>query len=253
MTNYTLKARFFCVAGERQSWKMWSRFAKPLAVALSIYAAAGASVATAQQRPQVATRIDSLRAARDGVPQTFPALITLTSGKQVRAYLPSYTTCFVERIQCYDTAPDRIPRPPLRALEVNRVKAMTVDGHQYESLYLKGKPLGLLAENLAGPGPMQLFGYAKTKNDMLIPIPLGPIPIWVSTGTHDKYYWYLRTNPAEELREVPRGGSEFAKSMSVLFAGDAGLAARVKQQEKDARFENLPDLVRAYNAQSAAK
>ncbi|WP_310396115.1 hypothetical protein [Hymenobacter sp.] len=227
---------------------------------VALRAAAGAGVCMAlgtavqaQQRPRVATRIDSLRAARDGTPTYFPAQVTLTSGKQVRAYLPSYTTCFLERVECYETSPEHLPRPALKALDVARVKEMTVDGHRYESLSLKGKPLGLLAENLTAPGPVELFGYAKTKNDMLIPIPLPVGAVFVSTGTHEKYYWYVRPSPGAALREVPRGGGDFAKTMSVFFAADDALAARVRQQEKGARVENMPELVRAYNAHSGGK
>ena len=195
----------------------------------------------------------SLRAARDGTPTYFPALITFTSGKRVQTYLPGYTTCFLERVECCETSPERLPRPPLKALNMDRVREMTVDGHRFESLYFRGKPLGLLAENLAGPGPVELFGYAKTKHDMLIPIPLPGVVVVVATGTHEKYYWYVRTGPGGALQEVSRGNGEFAKSMSAFFAADAALAARIRQQEKDARFENLPELVRAYNAHAASK
>ena len=203
--------------------------------------------AQAQRPPRVATRIDSLRAARDGAPNYFPAQVTFTSGKQVQAYLLTYSTCFLGRVECYDTSPERLPRPALKALDVDRVKEMTVDGHRYESLYLKGKPLGLLAENLAPPGPVELFGYAKTKNDMLIPIPLPGIVFVVSTGTHEKYYWYVRHGPGTALREVPRGGGDFAKEMGAFFAAVPDLAARVGQKDKGARFEDVPALVQAYN------
>ena len=228
------------------------RLTKLQAALIGSFCVALGTAAHAQRPERAASRVDSLRAARDGKPTYFPAVLTFVSGKQMPAFLPAYTTCFVERVSCYDASPERIPPPSLKSLDVNRLVAMTVDGHRYESLYLNGKPLGLLAENLAPPGPIELFGYAKTKNDMLIPIPL-VIPIWVSTGTHDKYYWYLRAAPGAALREVPRGGGEFAKVMGEVFAAAPDLAARVRRQEKGARFDELPSLVFAYNTHTTIK
>ncbi|RYU81091.1 hypothetical protein EWM57_07570 [Hymenobacter persicinus] len=209
------------------------------------------TLAHAQTPAPVATRVDSLRAARRGTPEFYPAQLTFTNGRQVQAFLPGYATCFLDRVECYETSPDRIPPPPLKAVAVERLRALSVDGHHYESLVLKGKPLGLLAENLGTPGPVELFGYAKTKNDMLIPVPLA-MPLLISTGTHEKYYWYVRTRGGE-LREVPRGDGEFAKEMSTFFAANPNLAARIREKEKGARVEDMRQLVQTYNDQQRGK
>lgn len=213
-----------------------------------------ASAALAQTPARTATRVDSLRAARHGVPPYVSAVFTFTTGKQVNGFL--YTglglpTCFLDQVSCYETSPDQIPTPPIKAVSVERLRGMTTEGHRYESLYLKGKPLGLLAENLAAAGPLQIFGYAKTKNDMLIPIPLPVGAFVVSTGTHDKYYWYVRM-AAGELLELPRGQKAFVQVMSQLCQKAPALVAELQRspdaQKPRYRFDNAPDLVREYNA-----
>lgn len=72
-------------------------------------------------------------------------------------------------------------------------------------------------------------------------------------GTHEKYFWYVRTGLGTELREVPRGGGEFADVMSAFFAANPALAARVRQREEGARFENTVELACAYNMRATAK
>ena len=177
----------------------------------------GALAPVRAQRPaRVATRIDSLRAARNAKIEYVSVLFTFVSGKQVRGYVDAYSTCLLDQVACYELPPDRLPPPPLKAIGIERLKSMTVDGHTLEALYMKGKPMKILAENLAAPGPLQIFGYAKTKNDMLVPIPLpGPFGsgMWISTGTHEKYYWYVRV-AGGELQELPRGHKAFVETMS---------------------------------------
>jgi hypothetical protein len=214
-----------------------------------------ASATQAQTPARIATRIDSLQAARHGVPPHVPAVFTFTTGKRVNGFL--YTglgmpTCFLDQVNCYETSPEQIPTPPIKAVSVERLKYMTTEGHQYESLYLKGKPLRLLAENLVSAGPIELFGYAKTKNDMLVPIPLLAGVLVVSTGTHDKFYWYARTKDGA-LFEVPRGDKEFAKVMSAFFSSNVPLAQHIQQQEKGARFQDMVTLVNSFNANPTAK
>ena len=208
----------------------------------------------AQRPARVATHVDSLRAARDGKPVYVEVLFTFASGKQVRGYVDSYTTCLLDRVECYELPPDRLPKPPLKAIGIERLKQMTVDGHTLEALYMKGKPLKILAENLAAPGPMQIFGYSKTKNDILIPIPL-PIggAVFISTGTHDKYYWYVRTNGGE-LQELPRSQKEFVKRMSELCSKAPALVAELHpvpgtdaDRKPHYRVDNAPELVSKYN------
>jgi hypothetical protein len=219
------------------------------------------SFAAQAQRPErVATRIDSLRAARYGQPTYFAAQFTLTSGKQVRGYVDNYTTCLLDQVQCYEVPPDRLPKPKLKVIGIERLQRMTVDGHTLEALYIKGKPMKILAENMAAPGPMQIFGYAKTKNDMLIPIPL-PIggAAFISTGTHEKYYWYVRP-VGGELREVPRGQKEFVEFMSKLCAQAPALVAerhpaRGTEGARKPRYQvdNAPELLSQYNAAVAGQ
>ncbi|WP_426058255.1 hypothetical protein [Hymenobacter sp. B1770] len=130
-----------------------------------------------------------------------------------------------------------------------------MDGHTLEALYMRGKPLKVLAENLATPGPMEIFGYAKTKNDMLIPIPLLPAgALLISTGTHEKYYWYVRT-AGSELQEVPRGHKAFVEFMGKMCGKAPALAAELQQLAKGSgdtkpryRLDNAPELVSQYNA-----
>ncbi|MBO0360397.1 hypothetical protein J0X19_20720 [Hymenobacter sp. BT186] len=226
----------------------------PIAFAVGL-ALTLASAAQAQTPARVATRVDSLRAARYGTPSSVPAVFTFTTGKQVPAFLAydlPLPTCFLDQVACYETSPERIPPPPAKALSVERLKGMSVNGHHYEALYLKGKPLGLLAENLVAAGPVELFGYAKTKNDMLVPIPLPVGALIVSTGTHDKYYWYVRTQGGP-LLEVPRGDNEFAKVMSAYFGANTALSARIQLKEKGARFNDMVELANTFNGQPVMK
>mgnify|MGYP006899137784 CR=1 FL=1 len=228
---------------------MYFRFPALLAGALSLCQ----PTATAQTAPRPATRIDSLRAVLKGTPVYVPATFTFRSGKQVRSYVEQYQHFYVDRIPCYESSPAQIPPPPLKAVSIDRLKGMTVDGHQLETLYLKGKPLRVMTENMAAPGPLEIFGYAITKNNMPIPIPLpGPMPLLIPTGTHDKYYWYVR-QAGGELQEVPRSGKQFAEFMSKAFAAQPALAARIQQRSKGAEFDDMPELVKEYNEHIAAK
>jgi hypothetical protein len=203
----------------------------------------------------MATRVDSLRAARDGKPVYSTALFTFVSGKQVRGYVDGYNTCLLDQVECYELPPDRLPTPPVKAISIERLKSMSVDGHTLESLFMRGKPMKVLAENLATPGPMEIFGYAKTKHDMLVPIPLpGGGGIFVSTGTHEKYYWYVRTGGGE-LQELPRGQKAFVELMSKLCSKAPALAAELQQSAKASgankpryRIDNAPELVSQYNS-----
>lgn len=216
---------------------------------------AGTRPALAQQsRP--ATRVDSLRAVRDGKPTYFTALFTLASGKQVSGYVKEYSTCLLDRVECYEVPPDRLPPPAVKAISIERLRSLSVDGHTLEALSIKNKPLGILAENLASPGPLQIFGYAKTKNDMLVPIPIGPPTLFISTGTHEKYYWYVR-QAGGELREVPRDQKDFVKMMSQLCASAPALVSELQrppagptkaERQPRYRVDNAPELVSAYNA-----
>ncbi|WP_375416881.1 hypothetical protein [uncultured Hymenobacter sp.] len=214
------------------------------------------TAALAQRPARAATRLDSLRAARDGAPTFFPALFTLSSGKQVRGYVKEYSTCLLERVACYELPPDRLPPPPVKAISIERLRSLSVDGHTLEALSIKGKPLGILAENLASPGPLQIYGYAKTKNDMLLPIPIGPPTIFVSTGTHEKYYWFVR-QVGGELQEVPRDQKGFVKLMSQLCAPVPALVTELQrppagptkaERQPRYRVDNAPELISAYNA-----
>jgi hypothetical protein len=210
--------------------------------------------AHAQRTERAATRIDSLRAARDGKPTYFPAQFTFASGKQVQGYVDTYSTCLLDQVACYEVPPDRLPPPAIKAISIERLQRMSVDGHTLEALYLRGKPLRILAENLAAPGPMQIFGYAKTKNDMLIPIPMPVGALVVSTGTHEKYYWYVRLSGGE-LQEVPRGQKDFVAFMGKLCDKVPALVAELRRPPNKAagdrepryRVDNAPELVSQYN------
>jgi hypothetical protein len=210
------------------------------------------TAATAQSASRPATRIDSLRAARQGTPVYVPATFTFRSGKQVGSYVEQYQRFYVDRIPCYESSPEQIPPPPLKAVSIDRLKGMTVEGHQLETLYVKGKPLRVMTENMAAPGPLEIFGYAITKSNMPIPIPLPGSVLVIPTGTHDKYYWYVR-QAGGELQEVPRSDKAFAEFMAKAFAKHPALAARVQQRSKDAGFGNMPELVKEYNAHLTAK
>lgn len=230
----------------------WRQF-NLLLVGGGLLGAAGPAVA---QPSRPATHVDSVRAARDGQPTYFPALITFVSGKQVHGYLDSYTTCQLDRVECYEVPPDRLPRPTAKAISIERLKSISVDGHLLEALYQNGKPLKMLAENLAAPGPLQIFGYAKTKNNIPIPIPLGPTPILISTGTHEKYYWYVRS-VGGELQEVPRDQKGFVKLMSQICAQAPTLVADLQRpptgpskadRQPRYRVDNAPELINRHNA-----
>lgn len=214
------------------------------------------STTYAQRSERVAARVDSLRTARGGKPAFFAAQFTFTSGKQVRGYIDGYSTCLLDQVECYEAAPDHLPKP--KPIGIERLQRMTVDGHTL-ALAVHGKSMKILAENMATPGPMQIFGYAKTKNDLLIPIPLPVGAGFVSTGTHDKHYWYVRT-AGGELQEVPRGHKEFVEFMSKLCAKAPALVAelhpeRGTEAHRKPRYQidNAPELVSRYNAAVAGQ
>lgn len=188
-----------------------------------------------------------MRASRKGTPVYVPAQFTFRNGKQVRSYVEQYQRFYVDRIPCYETSPAQIPPPPLKALSIDRLTSMTVDGHQLETLYVKGKPLRVMTENMAAPGPLEIFGYIITKNNMPVPIPLPGFAVFIPTGTHDKYYWYIRQGGGE-LQEVPRGGKQFAALIATAFARYPALAARIGQRATGAEFKNMSELVKEYNA-----
>lgn len=199
-----------------------------------------------------ATRIDSLRAGRDGKVAYFPALFTFRTGKQVRGYVTDYAPFLFERVTCYEMPPDQLPPPPAKALSIERLTAMTVDGHMLQALDMNGKPLKMLAENMTPGGSLQTFGYAITKADMYIPVPiLGMGGALVPVGSHEKYFWYVQMK-GQTLREVPRGDKAFAALMAEAFADYPALATRVQQRTAGSQFKDMPALVKDYNAHFAA-
>ena len=213
----------------------------------------GAVRPTHAQKPvRVATRVDSLRAARNA-PITFvPVVFTMVSGKQVRGYVTGYDLFTHDKVLCYELPPNELPPPPIKEMAVERIRTMQVEGHTLDALSKNGKPLGMLAENMTPAAGAKTYGYFITKADMYIPIPLpGGGGRLIPVGSHDKYSWFVR--PAGgELQEVPRSDKAFARLMAAAFADYPALAARVQQQAPDAGYKNMPTLVREYNAHFAA-
>ena len=231
-----------------------SRLRALLALLIGGCGVAGSFAGQAQSRP--ATRVDSVRALRDGPPDYVTAELTFADGQHRVAYLPNaYRTCFVGQLACYDRSPLSIPRPPLKTLPVARLREMTVEGHRYEVLFRKGKSLDILAENLTAAGPVSLYGYSEVRGNIPIPIPMGGVggTLFVPTGTHQKYYWYLRPDSGADILLVPRQRRAFARALRPVFARDPELAARVARKEKGARVENLAELVRSFNERVKAK
>lgn len=225
------------------------------------------SLLYAQKALPVATHIDSLRAARSAKIEYEPAILTFVSGKRVKAWLSftaefdigsigGYITCFRDRVACYETDPEALPRPTPKAVSVERLMLMEVDGpqqkHRYELLKRRGKSMGILAENLAQPGPMELFGYAETKNDMLIPIPLPYGVLLIPTGTHEKYHWYVRLNGGE-LEELPSGNGTLRAVMADLCIAVPTLVAELESSHSPHNAANLQQLVNCYNETLTAK
>ena len=222
----------------------------PLAVVL---VSLGCTAAAQAQRPaRVATRIDSLRAARNAKIEYVPAQFTLVSGKQVRGYVTGYTLFMREQVECYEAPPDQLPPPTPKALAIERIKTMVVEGHTLDALTKNGKPLRMLAENMTPAGGARTYGYFITKADMYIPIPLLVGAAFIPVGSHDKYFWYVQ--PAGgQLLEVPRSGKAFAALVATAFADYPELAARIRQQSPGAGYKNMPALVQEYNAHFARK
>ena len=217
----------------------------------ALLAASVAQPARAQKPARVATRVDSLRAARNA-PITFvPVVFTMGSGKQVRGYVTGYDLFAHNKVLCYERPPNELPPPPIKEMAVERIQTMQVEGHTLDALTKNGKPLGMLAENMTPAGATKTYGYFITKADMYIPIPLLVGAVLIPVGSHDKYFWFVR--PAGgEVQEVPRSDKAFAKLMAVAFADYPALAARVQQQAPDAGYKNMPQLVQEYNAHFAA-
>ena len=209
-----------------------------------------ATAAHAQQPARVATHIDSLRAARNTKITYVPALFTFVSGKQVRGYVTSYDLFMHKQVECYETPPDQLPQPPMKALAIERIRTMVVEGHTLDALTKKGKPLGMLAENMTPAAGTKTYGYFITKADMYIPIPLMPGVMLIPVGSHDKYFWYVQPSGGP-LQEVPRTGKAFAALMATAFADYPELAARVRQQSPNAGYKHMPSLVQEYKAHFA--
>ena len=206
--------------------------------------------AHAQKPARVATRVDSLRAARNAPIVYVPVVFTMVSGKQVRGYVTGYDLFTHDKVMCYELPPNQLPPPPIKEMAVERIKTMVVEGHTLDALSQNGKPLGMLAENMTPAGAAKTYGYSITKANMYIPIPT-VIPMFIPVGSHDKYFWYVQPAGAE-IQEVPRGDKAFAKLMAAAFADYPALAARVRQQAPDAGYKNMPQLVQEYNAHFAA-
>jgi len=216
----------------------------------------GMALGAQAQRPErVATHIDSLRAARRApIGDVYPVKFALVGGRRVSGFLTGIEPCYVDKIECYEKHPSQLPTPPLKALSIDRIEGMEVEGHHYESLRLHGKLLGLMAESMTGTGPVALFGYYKIKGGfpVIIPMPVPGAAIIIPTDGHNKYFWYVR-QPGGELVEVPRDSHAFAREMSGFFANDAALAAQIKAKAAHHRFDDLPALVQAYNAHFPVK
>lgn len=210
-----------------------------------------APVAQAQQPVRKATRVDSLRAARNA-PITFsPVVFTMVSGKQVRGYVTGYDLFMHDKVECYELPPNQLPPPPMKEMAVERIKTMVVEGHTLDALTKNGKPLGMLAENMTPGGATKTYGYSITKANMYIPIPTGFGAGFIPVGSHDKYFWYVQ--PAGgTIQEVPRSDKAFAALMATAFADYPELAARVRQQAAGTDYKDMPKLVQEYNAHFAA-
>ena len=222
----------------------------PRLLVVALLAAGTIQVAHAQKPARVATRVDSLRAARNAPITYVPVVFTMVSGKQVRGYVTSYDLFTHDKVLCYELPPNQLPPPPVKEMAVERIKTMVVEGHTLDALTQNGKPLGMLAENMTPAGSSKTYGYFITKANMYIPIPT-VIPMFIPVGSHDKYFWFVQ--PAGgEIQEVPRGDKAFAKLMAAAFADYPALAARVQQQAPDAGYKNMPQLVQEYNAHFAA-
>ena len=222
----------------------------PRLLVAALLATAATRPAHAQKPARVATRVDSLRAARNAPITYSPVVFTMVSGKQVRGYVTSYDLFMHDKVLCYELPPNQLPPPPVKEMAVERIKTMVVEGHTLDALSQNGKPLGMLAENMTPAGASKIYGYFITKANMYIPIPT-VIPMFIPVGSHDKYFWYVQ--PAGgEIQEVPRGDKAFAKLIAAAFADYPALAARVQQQAPDAGYKNMPQLVQEYNAHFAA-
>ena len=202
------------------------------------------SLAQAQRPPRVATRIDSLRAVRDGafnqsLPAYYTAVLTFASGKRVSGYIEvdSYLASWnlFNRMYCYEVPPDHLPLPPIKVINIERLKSVSVNGHLLESLVVRGRSLKILVENLATGGRLRLYAYYTTKDEVVF-----------------KNFWYVRVGDGP-FREIPRGHKAFAGLMTTMFADFPALAARVKAQEKGAGFDDMPMLLQEYNTHFAAK
>ena len=215
-----------------------------------LLAGATSLAAHAQKPARVATRVDSLRAARNA-PITFvPVTFTMLSGKQVRGYVTGYELFMHDKVECYELPPNQLPPPPVKEMAVERIKTMVVEGHTLDALTKNGKPLGMLAENMTPAAATKIYGYSITKANMYIPIPTGFGAGFIPVGSHDKYFWFVQ--PAGgTTQEVPRSGKAYVMLMATAFADYPELAARVRQQAPETAYKNLPALVREYQAHFA--
>jgi hypothetical protein len=219
---------------------------------VSVFLGGTAVAAQAQHPARVATHADSVRAARNKPITYAPAVFTLASGKQVRGYVTGYTLFMREQVECYETPPDQLPPPKPKALSIERISTMTVEGHTLDALTRNGKPLKMLAENMTPGGGAKTYGYFITKADMYIPIPLPVGAYVIPVGSHDKYFWYVQP-PGGTIQEVPRSGKAFVTLMAAAFADYPELAARIRQQAPDAGYKSMPALVQEYKAHFAGK
>jgi len=181
----------------------------------------------------------------------YPVQLNFISGKQLRGYMESYTTTVVGQLLCYEVPPDSSPRPHIKGIAIERLKSIVVDGRTLESLYMKGRPLKILAQNISSGGSLEIFDCAVSKPVFFAP----QVPFAAGSGvapTSDKESWYVRLKGGE-LHKVPSGDKAFAELMATMFADCPELAARVRAQEKEASYEFMPRLVREYNAYFESK
>ena len=71
--------------------------------------------------------------------------------------------------------------------------------------------------------------------------------MFVSAGTQEQYYWYVRS-VGGELQEVPRDQKSFVKFMSQLCGQALPLVAELQRSPAGATKDDQPSRYRADNA-----
>ncbi len=171
----------------------------------------------------------------------------LRKGPPLRAFLPATTTGLDGMVFYYPVAPGGGPAPKPKALAVDDVRWMRVQGQYSELLKLAQNEPGRLAARRR-TGAVELF-VVQYVPPVVLNL-MGPTPVLTSPATsgapaaRPATSWYLRAADGAAVLIEP---SRFASQVAAMLAKDPELARRVAAGEPGYGLAELESLVQRYN------